>query len=481
MRTPRTIRFQLLVAVNAAIAILFVVFLILDYRREITERVAEKHVALEEEAKTLLPAVSRIRPQGIRAVQEYVDEVCGQMQDTSSPGHHIAVRLGDVSLQAVAHHRASPEVLQAMQTASQSPTHRAKNGDEELAVGSTRQGDLAVYVSEHLINIQRSARRQILWRLARMIVLAFVTAIVINLVFLRLAARPLEQLVDTVRRIGKAELGARTGPFNSAEFSHLGNAINSMSSFLAEAESQRHHEMTQARQIQEELLPRDVSIPGVRVAHLYEPAEHVAGDYYDVVGLPDGTWLVCIADVTGHGVPAALSAVMLKSFLLHAIEHHADPGQILQFINHRLATVCPTQNFASMFLARLDTGAMTLEYASAGHELGLLLQSNGPLRELPSTGLLLAVQEEATWETEVLRVNIGDTLLLVTDGVTEAFAPDEELFGRERLANEFMECRHASAPEVVRRIDAALTAHRDNAPPADDVTIAVVAFVAPTT
>lgn len=481
MKSPRTIRFQLFVAVNAAIAMLFVVFLAFDYRREIAERVAEKHVALEEEAKTLLPAVSRIRPQGIQAVQAYVDEVCGQMQEAFSPGHHIAVLLGGTSLQAVAHHRASPEILQAMQAAAQSPTHRAKCGDEELAVGSTRQGDLVVYVSEYLTSIRHTARSQILWRLARIVLLAVVAAVVINLVFLRLAAKPLGQLVDTVHRIGEGELGARTGPFSSAEFADLANAVNSMSLSLAEAERHRRHEMARARQIQEQLLPQETDFPAFAVAHLYQPAEQVAGDYYDIVGLSDGSWLVCIADVTGHGVPAALSAVMIKAFLLHATEHHTDPSQILAFINHRLATVCPTQNLASMFLARFDPQAMILEYASAGHEIGFLLQTDGALRELPATGLPLAVQEEGIWETESLRVGIGDRLLLVTDGVTEAFSPEGELFGRKRLAHEVAQCRHTPIHEVVRRIDAALTAHRQGKTPADDVTVAVVEFRASAT
>ena len=107
MISIRSLRFRLLAAVNIAIVILWGAFLTVDHHREITERIAEKHVALQEETKTLLPAVVRIRPHGEAAVQRYIDDVCGRMQDTSSPGHHIAVRLDGKVLQAVAHRRAS--------------------------------------------------------------------------------------------------------------------------------------------------------------------------------------------------------------------------------------------------------------------------------------------------------------------------------------------------------------------------------------
>jgi hypothetical protein len=117
----RSVRFRLLAAANTAIVLLLGVFLILDYRQEIVGRVAEKHTALEEETKTLLPAVLRIRLHGDQAVQRYIDDVCGRMQDSSSPGHHIAVQMNATVLQAVAHHRASTAIFEAMRQAA---THR---------------------------------------------------------------------------------------------------------------------------------------------------------------------------------------------------------------------------------------------------------------------------------------------------------------------------------------------------------------------
>ena len=122
-RPWNSIRFQLLAAVNGTLMIIVAVFLAYDYQREFAARMSLKQIALEEEAKTLLPGVQQARHQGTDSVQEYVDAVCERMQDTDSPGHHIAVQLNGRTLQATAHHRASQEILRAMRQAARAPNH----------------------------------------------------------------------------------------------------------------------------------------------------------------------------------------------------------------------------------------------------------------------------------------------------------------------------------------------------------------------
>ena len=229
--------------------------------------------------------------------------------------------------------------------------YQAQIVPQKLVVGSDHDGDVSVYVSEYVSDIERSARGQVFWRLARIVLLAAVATGVVNLVFLRMAAKPLEKLVDTVRRIAQGQLGAQAGPFKAAELEYLADEINSMSSSLAESDLQRCREMAKARRIQEHLLPKGIEVPGLTLAHLYQPATEVAGDYFDIVALPDQTWLLCIADVSGHGVPAAMTASMLKTLLLHAIEHHVTPDRILCFINDRFAAVSLEGDFATMLLA----------------------------------------------------------------------------------------------------------------------------------
>jgi hypothetical protein len=143
-----------------------------------------------------------------------------------------------------------------------------------------------------VIDIEHAARRQVLQRLMGIVLLVVVMASVINLVFLRIVAKPLEKFVETVRQIARGQFGVQAGPFRTAELEYLAREINSMSSSLAEIDRHRRHEMDKARRIQEHLLPHDIRIPGLDVANFYQPATEVAGDYYDVVPAPDGSWPV---------------------------------------------------------------------------------------------------------------------------------------------------------------------------------------------
>ena len=436
---PPTIRFQLLVSVNLVLAIFVAVILAFDYRREIADRLDRKHVALEEEAKTLLPAVLLIRSHGRNSVQQYVDAVCGRMQESHSPGHHIAVELQGDAIQAAAHHRASPEILAAMQQAAESPGHRSRLGPSELVVGMYRHADATAYVSETLDNLYQSVVGDVLRRLAGIVGLASIAGLVVNLVLTRIVTRPLGDLVATVQQIGEGKLGAQTSLFRSAELHYLADEINAMSESLAEADRNRQTHMAKAREIQHNLLPREIEFPGLEVAYLFEPADDISGDYYDALPLHDGTWLLCVADVTGHGVPAALTAAIVKVLLVQATEKLTSPAKILDSVNRGLITINPTGDFVTMFLARVLAAERRIEYASAGHEPAWLRTANGSVQALKLTGLILGVVEEAGWDDMVVDVAARDRLLLVTDGVSETFNPQGEMYGRQRVAEEFAE------------------------------------------
>lgn len=476
IRIPRTIKSQLLVAVNGSLALVVAVFLAYDYRRGFEERLEEKRVALEEEAKTLLPAALEMSPQGAAAVQNYIDTVCAQMQDSQSPGHHIVVELEGQTFQAVAHHRASPEILRAMREAARSPRHSAPWGQTELVVGSYEEAGVTVYVSETLDNLRLAARGDVFAHLLQLAVLALVLAIVVNVVLWRMVTRPLDRLVATVREIAAGRLGTRTGQFRSAELAYLANEVNAMSESLAAADRQRSMQMAKARDIQQHLLPQDIDTPGLDVAWLFEPAEDVAGDYYDLLPLANGTFLLCVADVTGHGVPAAMSAAMLKALLAEACERLSSPKDILDFINRRYCEISLDSDFVSMMLVLTCPREGWLRYASAGHETALLRLSAGQTRELTSTGLLLGVLPEADWTEEKLAVQPGARLLMVTDGVTEMFDSNGKCFGRDRLAEAHSATVDRTATEAAEHIRVALEGFRQDHPRHDDVTLVIVDF-----
>lgn len=483
LRRLRSIRFRLLVPVNAAMAVLVLALLALDYQRELNDRALQKQVALEEEAKTILPAVLRLRGEGTAVVREYLDAVCGRMRDADSPGHHIVIRLGDGAdaaiVQATAHGRSSPELFRAIQAASRSPARQAEFRDREFVVGTAQAAGVTAYVSEELSILRRSVLGRVLWRLAGVLVLGTVAAALASGLLLRLVDKPLRRLVATVDRVAAGDFAARTRPFRSVELRRVSEAVNGMGAALEEAERRRRSEMAGAQRIQEHLLPREVAIPGLEFAALFRPASDVAGDYYDAIRLPDGTWLLCVADVAGHGVPAAMSAALLKAFLLHAAERHSAPDRLLLSVNKRFIAASPPGLFASMLLVRWNPTAGDLTYSSAGHEPAWLLPEGGEPRPLEATGLFLGIDEEAVWPEQSLPVRPGDRLLLLTDGIAETFGPRQELFGRDRLRQLLMRCRHEPQGELLGEIDRALEAHRSGAAPTDDVTVVAVEFVGP--
>ena len=473
-RPRTTIRFQLLAAVNIVLAGFVVLFLIMDYRRDLAERLEDKRVALEEEAKTLLPAVLILQYDERESVQQYIDAVCGRMKETDSPGHHIAVELEHDIFQAAAHHRASSNMLAAMREGASSPTHRSRVGRLEFIVGAYTKKDATVYVSETLEHLYGSVARDAVRRLTGFIMLSVVAAAVVNVALSRIVTRPLNQLVATVQRIGRGHLGLEAHSYNNIEMNYLAEQINCMRKSLADADRNRKMQMAKARGIQQNLLPKGFDIPGLKVASLFQPADDIGGDYYDVLPLCDGSWIVCVADVTGHGIPAAITAAMLKNLLIQAADQFTSPAAILEFINRQLEAVSLSEDFVSMLLVRVLPQAKTLVYASAGHEPGWLLSRSGKISELTSTGMLLGIDEVATWRDVTIHVTERHRLLMVTDGVSETHNQKGEMFGRKRLIGLFGNCKQMTLEQIADRISESLAAYRSNNPPYDDVTVVLV-------
>lgn len=470
----RSIGTLLMWAVNLPLGLALVVLLTLDYRREMEDAISAKHASLEEEAMMIYQGLSCLARNGQReSIQQYIDTVCAGMQESRSPGHHIAVRFRGEVLQAEAHHRASPEIVRAMQQAAKSSGHRSGIGDETLVVGSFAGNRAEVFVSEYTSNIRRSVRREILLHLVWAAALAVAAAGIVNVVLARMVTRPVRHLLSRVSAIAQGDYETETNGYHSREMSELSSAIHQMSETLAGNERDRRAQMERARRIQRNLLPNDVTVPGLVVAHLFQPADEVGGDFYDLIRLPDDTWLICVADVVGHGVAAAMGSAMLKGLVLNAAERHREPAKILEFANQKLPGLLPDE-FITMFLARWDPGSRRLSYVSAGHEPALLLRPSGEVRDLPATGLPLGIDRSAEWETEAFELTPGKRLLLTTDGIAEACDPDGRMFGRNRLSNLIVDFAGESPEDLITAIRDVVEKHQQGRRPSDDITVLVL-------
>ena len=206
------------------------------------------------------------------------------------------------------------------------------------------------------------------------------------MILTRIVTRPIKDLVSTVSRIGTGELGVESRSFHSAELDYLAKTINTMSGSLAAADRERKAQMAKAREIQRDLLPSDAETAGLNIAYYFEPADDVGGDYYDVLPLDDGSCLICVADVTGHGIPAAMTAATIKALLMCSAKGRTSPAEILGFINQSSIKINPSGDFVKMFLVRAFPAEGRIQYASAGHEPAWLRLPDGSLKRLESTG-----------------------------------------------------------------------------------------------
>jgi sigma-B regulation protein RsbU (phosphoserine phosphatase) len=475
--TPRwrlRLRTKLLVAVNALLLVGLAAGLAWDFQRGLAERLANKQVAMAEEAVLVASAAQALRHHGLSEVQAYIDRACLRMQDASSPGHHIAVRIDDHILQAQTHGRATPAFPEAMQRAHDTSDHQGMVDGHQILVGSHRDNGVVVYVSEFTSNIRQGAKAQLLRRAAVIGLIGVALTAFVNLALLRLVTRPVGRMVGTVRRIGGGELGVTPRRSTTRELDELAVEIGAMSRSLAEADEYRRHQMDKARQIQNHLMPRPDDSEPLGIHHAYIPADDVGGDFFDTKVIDDQRVAFWVGDVTGHGIPAAMSASMLKTLLQYGDADAADPAAVLDQVNRRFHAVTLDGDFATMFMGVIDRRQGKLVYASAGHEIGYLLHRDERIDELGSTGLLLGIDPDAACGSTRLSVQPGDVIVLMTDGLAETMSPDRKLLGRDAIVSALTYRIDAPPRQLIDDLLQLATIHRADQPQLDDITLAVL-------
>lgn len=234
-------------------------------------------------------------------------------------------------------------------------------------------------------------------------------------------------------------------------------------------------ELKTASTIQRRLLPDPPKgIPGYTFVGANRPCRTVSGDYYDFVVRPDGRVYFVIADVSGKGVTAGLMMAGLQAAFRIYTKSDPAPGDLVSLLNVTLKENLPQSKFVTLFLGRLDTKTGRVEYANAGHTPPLWIARDG-VTELGETDLLLGIVTKADYTQRTLQLERGDSLILFTDGVTEAEDGDGNEFG-SAIVMERLKSYHGSPAAVIAKlVDEAVIAHVGEAEAlGDDVTIVVV-------
>jgi sigma-B regulation protein RsbU (phosphoserine phosphatase) len=203
-----------------------------------------------------------------------------------------------------------------------------------------------------------------------------------------------------------------------------------------------NNELEMAREIQLSILPHEIpKIKGVEIAARYMPMSLVAGDFYDFIVVDERHVGILVADVSGHGLPAALIASMLKVALAAQAPHAFDPGCVLSGLNQSLCGKFK-RHFVTGAYMFVDTEKNSIKYAGAGHPpLLLWRQSTESVSEVLENGLLLGFFPDAPYSFVEVRVEPGDKAVLYTDGILETRSPSSEEFGAD-LFKLFLESNH---------------------------------------
>jgi sigma-B regulation protein RsbU (phosphoserine phosphatase) len=212
-------------------------------------------------------------------------------------------------------------------------------------------------------------------------------------------------------------------------------------------------ELSTARRIQNSIIPQPPpSFYGIRVATRYQPMTSVAGDFYDFLISADRILTILVADVSGHGVPAALVACMLKVCFAAQKNNAGDPAAILSGLSGMLRDSLGGQYITAACVA-IDRKARTVTYAGAGHPPTLLSRGEtGDLVLLAENGLFIGPFPKATYANISVAFDIGDRLLLYTDGITEANDKNGEEFGRERLGQFLLRSDESEPAAILDRL-----------------------------
>jgi sigma-B regulation protein RsbU (phosphoserine phosphatase) len=247
-----------------------------------------------------------------------------------------------------------------------------------------------------------------------------------------------------------------------------------MASRRRDARLAREHD--EARLIQRALLPSAMpEVNGCTLAALWTPASGIGGDCYDVLRFSDTRLAVSIADVVGKGLPAALLMSNLQAAVRAFSTAAAEPQDVCASVNRLLCRNIASGKFVTFCYAVIDTAAMTVAYANAGHFPPILMRENGTAEQLAPTGLVLGVSADWAYTSGVMELGHGDRLVCYTDGITEALAPDNGEFGEERLIETIRSLRVEPPDRLARAVSDAVTAWTGGSPQ-DDATLIVAAI-----
>lgn len=244
---------------------------------------------------------------------------------------------------------------------------------------------------------------------------------------------------------------------------------------LRELHQQITEELEQAQATQLAVLPQQMpTLPNVRMAAKYVPMAQLGGDFYNLYPFSEEQMGMVIADVTGHGVSAALISAMISSLFRTFAKKENPPAMTLQLVNGALYGRIPQEKYASAFYGIFNNKTDTLIYASAGHPAALVLRTQtSEVIELKEGGFLLGSlsNKMAKFAEERFQLIPNDKLILFTDGILEAVNEAGAMFGEDRLRQTLLQYQHLSIADLIETLYTQVRDYTKNKEVDDDITL----------
>lgn len=291
----------------------------------------------------------------------------------------------------------------------------------------------------------------------------------------------LEDVNDKARGFEVGGNDYLTKPFEILEVKARVRSLLKAKSYAEAVKAAAERDLRIAHEIQTGLLPANISAQiqgtGLDVHAVLEPARQVGGDLFEVLRVGPDRVLVAVGDVSGKGIPAALFMAVAVTLLRNLARQGHAPEEILRQLNDELLEQNPRGMFVTLQCLLFDLGVGCVTCASAGHHAAVRITPGHPPRlAFTSSARVLGLMPAADISSETLVLHPGETFVLFTDGVSEAFDPNEELFGEERLLAQLQVSPGRSARETTLGVLEAVRRHAASAEQSDDITVVSVLY-----
>lgn len=234
-------------------------------------------------------------------------------------------------------------------------------------------------------------------------------------------------------------------------------------------------ELKLAREVQDSLLPNELPvIPGFSMAAEWRSAFEMAGDFYDIFRLPDRRWGIVVADVSDKGAAAAMYMAMTRSLIRMSAANYVGPAGVLKDVNQQLIEHSTSDMFVTVFYAVLDTELQQITYANAGQNPPLLRRSTDVIKKLMPTGAALGLMDDVAMTESSFPLMSSDSLVIYTDGVTDALNSQGEQYDLARLIEALAKAPVSEAALQLAHISNDLALFTGNTPPFDDITFFIL-------